>query len=492
MSDDFLSGLDQMRTVNKFGGYSSGDSAIVGQAYKNMADDAKAYHRKQRVKAKALAKQDPRDTEFKDIPYMPEDPMDIAGFAGPLSTVGKKILSDLAGKTVKTGVFKGKSAMDIFHWLGREMGIVDDAAAIQVKKAFDMDAKVPSPEGMGTNKVTGFDPNQEHLLDVPDSGFAKKVKEPSEAKSINAQLIRSTRLEKLLGIHPDDPAKGIFAKPSLRMKDATKKILDDDFKMQGTAKIHPDDFLNLTTRNDIERRAIRDSNVHHPMGKHPKAKDGDKRRISVTRYNELDSQDGPYLIIDKNTGDIVGHQGRHRATSLLEEGGDEMEIGIKLKPGHSYLDNQRGIYAKDDIPTKFFEEVSDRGDMFRPESGFAYNSQKILDTFEPLSGSSVNKNKKFWIKNDVEPVSRSKDLENAADGILKEDVDLESLTEKLAKDAKEVSDARSKSEYDMKSAKEKAKRQKLLRKMVDGSEDPKGLDAWSEEDDWLKELLDNL
>jgi hypothetical protein len=52
----------------------------------------------------------------------------------------------------------------------------------------------------------------------------------------------------------------------------------------------------------------------------------------------------PFLSVDKITGKVVGHEGRHRAAAVHHAGGNKFRIGIKLYP------TSRG-YKPQDMPS---------------------------------------------------------------------------------------------------------------------------------------------
>lgn len=66
----------------------------------------------------------------------------------------------------------------------------------------------------------------------------------------------------------------------------------------------------------------------------------DETTLSLEMYNEYIRRGKikvlPYLSVDMHTGVVLGHEGRHRAASLLERRIPEMQVALSLRD-HGYL-----------------------------------------------------------------------------------------------------------------------------------------------------------
>ena len=90
------------------------------------------------------------------------------------------------------------------------------------------------------------------------------------------------------------------------------------FPASGFINLSPGDFLKLTTTSDQDASAIAE------------------KSHSVEQYNQWVREGEilitPFLDVDRYTGKICSHEGRHRAAALLkEEPGTRMKVAVVLR-----------------------------------------------------------------------------------------------------------------------------------------------------------------
>lgn len=94
-----------------------------------------------------------------------------------------------------------------------------------------------------------------------------------------------------------------------------------DNKMNWIVDIDPREFLRLT--------------VDDRIGHYPTLASINPEPLAV--YQSPDAQANmivhPHLRIDKETGKVTGHEGRHRAAAVMKAGGKWYRIGLQLAPG---------------------------------------------------------------------------------------------------------------------------------------------------------------
>ena len=90
----------------------------------------------------------------------------------------------------------------------------------------------------------------------------------------------------------------------------------------------------------------------------------------------------PWLDIKKD-GDIVGHEGRHRAASLLKDGIKTLPVGIRLYDAQGYP-QYRFEWHVDGVRQKRYLGLDDIPDYWTNQfgTGFAIIAKNILKTFK--------------------------------------------------------------------------------------------------------------
>ena len=95
-----------------------------------------------------------------------------------------------------------------------------------------------------------------------------------------------------------------------------------DYAQKYITKISPKDFIDLTVMQQNQNRERFDSYVEGDSGS----------TMNTFDYESAlqDSKQTPYLVIDRTTGQIIGHNGRHRMRALEMAGIESAEIEVEL------------------------------------------------------------------------------------------------------------------------------------------------------------------
>jgi hypothetical protein len=111
----------------------------------------------------------------------------------------------------------------------------------------------------------------------------------------------------------EEPNDDILLPPNERQKEWAV-----DGKVNWVVDIDPKIFLQLTLSTD--------------PGWYPRMETIDPQPLSFYQSKEIQSDLSvhPFLKIDKNTGKVVGHEGRHRAAAVMKAGGKWYRIGIQF------------------------------------------------------------------------------------------------------------------------------------------------------------------
>jgi hypothetical protein len=112
---------------------------------------------------------------------------------------------------------------------------------------------------------------------------------------------------------------GIGDNPLLRTKAHDDWALD--MKVNAVVKMHPEDFLWLTTTSEEHQEKIYDE--AQPLSKYNEYVAAGQNLIPPVLY--INASNGLYR------GAVVGHEGRHRASALLKNGEHEMDVSLILR-----------------------------------------------------------------------------------------------------------------------------------------------------------------
>jgi len=111
-----------------------------------------------------------------------------------------------------------------------------------------------------------------------------------------------------------------------------------DYANKWIASISPSDFIDLTLRYEtrVKGREVFDTKVGGDYG----SVMGDRDYIHEIRHN----RELPYLMVDMETGKVLGHNGRHRMRALEMAGASRTPIGIIFyKDDRVYKGDDNGV-----------------------------------------------------------------------------------------------------------------------------------------------------
>jgi hypothetical protein len=164
------------------------------------------------------------------------------------------------------------------------------------------------------------------------------------------------------------------AKPNITWTPALVRNAEGDNKAAGFIAMSPREFIALTSPG--EHWIAEEQGVAKPLDSYNRwAKEG------VIRI-------GPFLKVDKASGKVIGHEGRHRAIALMNAGGDEMLVSVALaEDGYA----RRGL-GPDDIPRVLIGQFLPRA-IARRGSGFTIKDvlEVSKEAHPDLKGAAVKK-----------------------------------------------------------------------------------------------------
>lgn len=175
----------------------------------------------------------------------------------------------------------------------------------------------------------------------------------------------------------------------------TQKMVDNmkGNKAVGFYLMDPWDFLSLTTDKLVNEWVKQEQ---------------DETR-TVEEYNEF-AQAGksilpPFLDIDRKTGKVVGHEGRHRAAALLNSHGDRFMVAITLRdngypvyyeyPFEDGPDRSKWLIKRylttEDVPPVFHGQFRPSRVSFRPKDfkPFTRADQHVASAAQNLSAYAL-------------------------------------------------------------------------------------------------------
>jgi len=152
--------------------------------------------------------------------------------------------------------------------------------------------------------------------------------------------------------------------------------------------MHPHDFLLLTTHDDNEYKQICDAPFPIPTA--------DFEALGY-EWGSTDKFQLPYLNVIYPSGQIIGHEGRHRAAMIMKQGGDKFPVAIFMRTPYAFELNYT-IADCDHIKPdqKMVERFDNRAaaearraelddaDVEGDEDGTLYYSRFKIDTHHPI------------------------------------------------------------------------------------------------------------
>lgn len=139
---------------------------------------------------------------------------------------------------------------------------------------------------------------------------------------------------------------GLTAGKASDIRDALERIFKSkkgaiDAKAVGTYKMPIDDFLDLTSEKDLIKWL-----------KDPKTE------IKIKDDHVI----MPFLEIDTATGEVIGHEGRHRAAKMLKKGAKDMDIAIYPYPKH-----REHAESMEHLPEELISQFTKERKKFSPK-----------------------------------------------------------------------------------------------------------------------------
>lgn len=119
------------------------------------------------------------------------------------------------------------------------------------------------------------------------------------------------------------------------------------------AEMDPKKFLELTTGDELSARAI----MQDAQG--------------IDDYNRYADEGSNILMpfLDVSDEKVVGHEGRHRAASLINAGHDKMPVAFKIKPSADSELDQMVVQKYGDFGWKYGMTFEDMPNMIKGQYG---------------------------------------------------------------------------------------------------------------------------
>ena len=170
-------------------------------------------------------------------------------------------------------------------------------------------------------------------LDIDDSILLDEdfsVEDISEETEVEPEVIKILYRRKGLGdSHVEDNHKAVMTQDRIDQRIAEHGASNPDYARRYITRISPKDFIDMTVYERNMNRENFDTRVRGDFD----GKMGDwdyEKQLS-------ESEEPPVLIIDKSTGQIIGHNGRHRMRALEMAGVDSVEIEVEFHDEDGYM-----------------------------------------------------------------------------------------------------------------------------------------------------------
>ena len=120
-----------------------------------------------------------------------------------------------------------------------------------------------------------------------------------------------------------------------------------DYARMWITSINPSDFLNMTLQRENQDREVFDSKIRGDYG----STNSDFDYLSAL-VNE--KRQTPFLAIDINTGEVVGHEGRHRMRALEKAGIQNVDIVVEFRDEDGHIIKEMNGYGN---PLEIIQEM---------------------------------------------------------------------------------------------------------------------------------------
>ena len=153
------------------------------------------------------------------------------------------------------------------------------------------------------------------------------------------------------------------------------------------AYMKPDQFLELTTSNYVAKQHI----------------ESESYALDEEKFAKATADQPLFLDIDHDTGEVYGHEGRHRCVALQNAGIEDVPV---------LLFDTSNKYSKEDIPSILL-----KGQFNKYHREFVFdaiplsyeNRDRVIQNFATQSNAQ-----RFWEKNGIKNTLRYSDRDNAA------------------------------------------------------------------------------
>ena len=175
-------------------------------------------------------------------------------------------------------------------------------------------------------KEAGYGSMLDLELEIDDSILLEDdsaIESISEETGIEPEVIKILYHRKGLGdSHVADNKKAVMTQDRINQRIAEHSSSQADYARRYITRISPKDFIDMTVYERNRSREMFDTRVRGDL---------DSRMGEWDYEQQLrDSEEPPMLSIDISTGQIIGHNGRHRVRALEMAGVESVEIEVEF------------------------------------------------------------------------------------------------------------------------------------------------------------------
>ena len=156
------------------------------------------------------------------------------------------------------------------------------------------------------------------------------IEEVSEEYDVEPEVIEILFRRAGLGdAYVEDSKKAVMTEARIDQRIREHSSSNPSYARRYITRISPKDFIDLTvTKHGLERKNF-DAYVGGDFGS----------RMGEWDYEKQlrDSEEPPVLLINKATGQVIGHNGRHRIRALEMAGTESIEIEVQLHDEDGYM-----------------------------------------------------------------------------------------------------------------------------------------------------------
>lgn len=193
---------------------------------------------------------------------------------------------------------------------------LDDLTIDDIMKMSDEDL-AKAYEELGLGKYMELELDDDVLLD----DFS--VESISEEMDVEPEVIKILYRRNGLGnSHVEANHAAVMTQKRIDQRIAEHGATRPDYARRYITRISPKDFIDMTVYEQNMDRTKFDSRVRGDLDSKMGEWDYEKQLH--------DSEEPPVLVIDKSTGQIIGHNGRHRIRALEMAGIESVEIEVEL------------------------------------------------------------------------------------------------------------------------------------------------------------------